>query len=290
MIFDRISKVIGNNKWVMFANNTIVALKECADPSGQATLILSKFGPVQVGTPSGDMNPVKAIDEDRKFWLVSYPHCNHIFNIIRLDGDFPADQDYLAFIAMQGRENRVMDSEKPVIIYDSSDKSSIFPLNINIDWNERFQLCKEKATQGIAQAQYDLAVMHADGQGVVQNDDKAMEWYMKAADQGYVDAQYNLGAIYASGQGVDQNYSEAMKWYKKAAKQGDADAQLNLGIMYGYGQGVDQDLVNAYMWLELSAVQGNVNAFKVRNLTSKKMTEAQIEEGQRLAREWDTET
>ncbi|MDP4855337.1 MAG: SEL1-like repeat protein, partial [Schleiferiaceae bacterium] len=42
------------------------------------------------------------------------------------------------------------------------------------------------------------------------------------ADQGYAQAQYNLGIMYANGQGVPKSDKEAVKWYRKAAEQGDA--------------------------------------------------------------------
>ena len=47
-------------------------------------------------------------------------------------------------------------------------------------------------------------------------------------------AQFNLGVIYAKGQGVMQDYKEALKWYKLAAEQGYVMAQNNLGAMSEY--------------------------------------------------------
>ena len=45
------------------------------------------------------------------------------------------------------------------------------------------------------------------------------------ADAGDVDAQFNLGVMYAYGNGVPQDDVEATKWYRKAADQGQADAK-----------------------------------------------------------------
>ncbi len=47
--------------------------------------------------------------------------------------------------------------------------------------------------------------------------------------------------MYGKGQGVPQDDAKAVKWYRKAAEQGYAGAQSNLGVMYGKGQGVPQD-------------------------------------------------
>ncbi|MCA6073214.1 MAG: sel1 repeat family protein, partial [Endomicrobium sp.] len=46
-----------------------------------------------------------------------------------------------------------------------------------------------------------------------------MNWFQKSADQGNVNAQYNLGVMYANGEGVQQNYKEAVNWYQKSADQ-----------------------------------------------------------------------
>ena len=45
------------------------------------------------------------------------------------------------------------------------------------------------------------------------------------AEQGDAEAQFNLGVMYANGEGVPQDYAEAVKWYPKAAEQGDEYAK-----------------------------------------------------------------
>ncbi|QPB43699.1 sel1 repeat family protein [Rodentibacter haemolyticus] len=57
-------------------------------------------------------------------------------------------------------------------------------------------------------------------------------WAKKLAEQGVAQAQFNLGLMYANGQGVKQDDTQAVYWYQKAAEQGVADAQVNLGLMY----------------------------------------------------------
>ena len=85
------------------------------------------------------------------------------------------------------------------------------------------------AEQGDADAQFNLGVMYADGEGVPQDYQEAVKWYRLAAEQGYADAQANLGARYDTGRGVSQDYQEAVKWYRLAAEQGYTFAQFNLG-------------------------------------------------------------
>jgi localization factor PodJL len=52
----------------------------------------------------------------------------------------------------------------------------------------------------------------------------AAVWFRKAADHGIADSQYNLAILYARGVGVEQNLAEAYKWFFLAAKEGDQDA------------------------------------------------------------------
>ena len=54
------------------------------------------------------------------------------------------------------------------------------------------------------------------GQRSVKDREKAVKWYTEAAEQNLAESQYNLGMIYADG----QDYREAFKWYAKAAEQG----------------------------------------------------------------------
>ena len=50
-------------------------------------------------------------------------------------------------------------------------------------------------------------------------------WYRKAADQGHADAQCNLGLMYAKGEGVARSLETALVWFQKAAAQGDSEAK-----------------------------------------------------------------
>jgi len=115
---------------------------------------------------------------------------------------------------------------------------------------------KERAEKGDAQAQYQLGLMYAEGQGVARDEAEAVRWYRKAAEQAFALAQNDLGSMYARGRGVKQDYAEALRWYRKAAEQGEAQAQNSIGAMYSLGQGVVRDDVEAVRWYRKSAEQG----------------------------------
>ena len=183
------------------------------------------------------------------------------------------------------------------------------------------QIFWKLAARGNATAQYSLALMYSDGQGVIQGHSEAMVWYKLAAAQGHAGAQLNLGLMYDNGQGVLQDYAEAVRWYKLAAAQGKASAQFNLGLMYDIGQGgvqdnaeavrwykvaaaqghagaqsnlafmyflgrgVVRDYVRGHMWANLAIVVGATDGVEVRDLMATKMIPTQIAEAQKLARD-----
>ena len=124
------------------------------------------------------------------------------------------------------------------------------------DFNETQKL----AEQGDARAQFNLAIMYENGDGVPQDNQKAVEWYRKAAEQGHANAQLNLGFMYEKSYGVPQDKQKAVEWYRKAAEQGHATAQYNLAIMYKKGEGVPQDKKKAVEWYHKAAEQGFASA------------------------------
>ncbi len=82
------------------------------------------------------------------------------------------------------------------------------------------------------------------------------------------------------------DYATALTKFRPLAQQGDARAQYNLGVMYYRGYGVTKDDVLAHMWLNLAAVRGLETARTLRDRLAEKMTPAQLDDAQRLAREW----
>ena len=91
--------------------------------------------------------------------------------------------------------------------------------------------------------------------------------------------------MYAKGYGVPQDYKEAVYWYRLAAEQEHAQAQYNLGLMYKNGWGVPLDKVHAYIWFNIAAANGDKDAEEKRNNLSKTLSQSQVQEAQRLARE-----
>ena len=167
--------------------------------------------------------------------------------------------------------------------------ASVFQLPAQQNEADRKVLAEIRAgaDKGDAKARYELGRAFFSGTlGVAKDEAEAVKWFRKAAEQNVADAQYNLGVCYAIGQGVTEDDAEAVKWFRKAAEQNYADAQYNLGVCYDSGEGVAKDEIEAYKWWLLAAGQGNDDAKHNMTIVENKMTREQIAEGQRLARDF----
>jgi TPR repeat protein len=145
---------------------------------------------------------------------------------------------------------------------------------------------KQLAEKGDAAAQFKIGLIYYSGQGVARDYLEALKWFREAALQKHSLARYNVGYMYAKGEGTPQDYVEAAKWYRQAAEQGNQLAQYNLGYMYEKGQGVLADEVQALMWYNLASIQGEPKARMARDRVTVWMKPEQINQAQRLAREF----
>ena len=153
------------------------------------------------------------------------------------------------------------------------------------DYEAAIKWYEQAAQDGYANAQYNLARMYQNGEGVTRDYGAAIKWYKRAIKQTHSNAQYNLGMMYVRGKGVAVDYKAAAELFKKASSMGHRDSQNNLGYMYSQGYGVAKDYTRAYMWLDISASKGHkkakVSLKKVKSL----MNPTQIEAGQDLVYE-----
>ncbi|MFZ3041689.1 MAG: tetratricopeptide repeat protein [Thiobacillus sp.] len=122
-----------------------------------------------------------------------------------------------------------------------------------------------RAEQGDAEAQLQLGMRFAEGDGVIQNDKESAKWLALAAKQGLAEAEYQYGLALLRGRGVVQDYKTAFSWIEKPAQRGYARAQYSLGELYRYGTGTSPDKARAYLWFNLAAAQGVDAAAKARD-------------------------
>lgn len=98
------------------------------------------------------------------------------------------------------------------------------------------------ADKGHPASIHHLAVIRAEGLDPAQRDlPAALRLYRSAAERGYAPAQANLGRMLAEGIGTPTDNGEARSWLEKAAAQNDALGQYRLGMLYLNGRGVDKD-------------------------------------------------
>ncbi len=121
------------------------------------------------------------------------------------------------------------------------------------------------AAQGFAPAQYRLGNLYETGKGVAKDFEQAKLWYQRAAEAGNRMAMHNLAALYAGGQFGKQDFASAAEWFERAANLGMKDSQFNLGMLYARGLGVAQNLETSYKWFALAATGGDADAGKARD-------------------------
>ena len=142
-------------------------------------------------------------------------------------------------------------------------------LSLVICIEEETKNLRKLAEQGDALAQYKLANMYSNGEGVERNLKLAFSWMQKSAKQNFFLAQNNLAMMYYKGEGTERNLELAFYLWKEAAKQNFLLAQYHLANMYYYGEGVERNLKLAFFWMQQSAEQDFFPAqYKLANMYS----------------------
>lgn len=113
---------------------------------------------------------------------------------------------------------------------------------------EEFLKQRIAAELGDANAMFAMGEMYFYGEGVAEDVNMALEWFLKAAEAGSADAMYELGDKYYWGEGVSEDTNKAIIWYTKAADAGYSEAMYKLGDMYYYGWGIREDSTKAEEW------------------------------------------
>ncbi len=125
------------------------------------------------------------------------------------------------------------------------------------DAADRLKSLRDIAEQGKADAQIDLGLAYAKGEGVARDDVAARQWFQRAAAQGVAQAQFLLGSMLERGRGGPRSYDEALLWYQRAAEQSYPPAEAAMGRFYGRGLGVARDLRQRTEWFRRAADHGN---------------------------------
>jgi len=86
--------------------------------------------------------------------------------------------------------------------------------------SRKFSLALSAAKNGNAKAQFDVAIMYANGRGVQKSEKIAFNWFHKAAKNNNAAAKHYMGISFLQGRGVKKELHLAKYWFKLAKKQG----------------------------------------------------------------------
>lgn len=116
------------------------------------------------------------------------------------------------------------------------------------------------AATGLADAQYAMSQIYANGVGGKPRDDaQARRLLAQAARQNYDTAQIDLAAWMIEGRGGARDLKSAFGWMKQAAEGGNVAAQNRLAKLYMQGIGTDPDLVLAGAWYVVARRAGLID-------------------------------
>ena len=116
------------------------------------------------------------------------------------------------------------------------------------------------AATGLADAQYAMAQMYANGVGgKVKDDVQARRLLVRAALQNYDTAQLDLGAWLIDGRGGKRDLVSGFKWTLRAATGGNVAARNRLAKLYMAAIGTEPDPVMAGAWYILARRAGLVD-------------------------------
>jgi hypothetical protein len=88
------------------------------------------------------------------------------------------------------------------------------------DEERGLEWCRSIAAEGDTNAQVLLGEMYLLGRPPVERDyAEALRWFEAAASAGHAHAQYRLGTMYANGLGVEEDPDTALEWYRLSAAQ-----------------------------------------------------------------------
>jgi TPR repeat protein len=102
----------------------------------------------------------------------------------------------------------------------------------SVNDKRNFDRTIKEARIGHRESQYEVALMYANGVGVVQDLVQAIDWVRQSAERGFAPAQYLLATRFSAGEVVEQDDHQALKWLLKAADQDHPKALYKLAKFY----------------------------------------------------------
>jgi len=132
---------------------------------------------------------------------------------------------------------------------------------LELDYSQAFDWVQKAADQQHTQALRTLAWLYANGFGTEQNDDKAQALVIQLAEAGGAKDQYFLASLYQSGlYGMQTDSEKMVYWYYRAAQQHYARAQYALAKIIMKGVDLEPNDEMVFQWLSLANINGHEKA------------------------------
>ena len=204
-----------------------------------------------------DSMKLSSIPDVEKYWWY-----RKIINL-KLEFGIPVNKSDLEKVASTGDRNiqyvlgeKLADSDRTAAIgwfMRSADKGhQDAKARLDELYDGSFYICMELANGGNPSAEFRLAKMYRDGNGVEADEEEALKWMRSAAEHGHSGATMNLLNML--------NDDESFSLCNKLAESGNKDAQYRLARMYVEGRGTERDVPLAISWMTRAAEQGHQKA------------------------------
>lgn len=140
------------------------------------------------------------------------------------------------------------------------------------DINRGMMLIKQAADAGNPAAQTMLATyLHQQE----KNFERAFELFLAAAQKDYPEAQFQVSVMFAKGQGVTKDEAMSVHWISKAAEQNHPTAQYGLAAYLFNGVGIKKDIYLAAYWMSRAARLGQKHALESKAKVIEMLDESQ---------------
>lgn len=121
---------------------------------------------------------------------------------------------------------------------------------------------RDAAEAGVPEAAFKMAEMASEGR-IPGGKAEAVRWYEICSSMGYPVADFNIATMYTDGDGIDKNPEKAFYHYGKAASAGDGDAYMILGKMHMEGIGTSKDFEKGMEMIGEAAAAGSEAAIQI---------------------------
>lgn len=150
---------------------------------------------------------------------------------------------------------------------------------VDLDYTTAFNWINKAAGQGHRQALRTLAWLYANGFGTEQNDNKAQQLIIQLAEAGDPKDQYFLASLYQSGlYGMETDSKQMVFWYYQSAQQHYARAQYALAKIILKGVDLEPNDEMAFQWLSLADINGHKKAGEELRKLMQKLPPQTVEE------------